>query len=165
MSGEIVNPGAELDGVPEKHRDGLGEGRRAAHDGPVQALPDIEYQTEIPDARPGRDLVHVPGGTRHRRLEQGCGILGLVLDEVEERTLVIEIVDSLLPHRTGLPRALPHDGGVAGHAADHLDAGEQGGEPGLERHRDAERIGGDVPLPDELPIHLKALKGTRHRDG
>ena len=66
----------------QSDRDSLGQRRRAADDAAVEALTDVSHQTEVTDARPGGDLVHVAAGPNDSGLEQSRRVLGQVSDEI-----------------------------------------------------------------------------------
>ena len=61
----------------------------------------------------------------------------------------------------GLAGPLPDDAGVLGYSADYLHTGPERVDPRGQGHRDAEGIGGDVALLDELAVHRECLQGPR----
>ena len=156
---DLLHRGAELDAFPQGGGDRTGQRGRAADDPPVEPLPDAQHQAEVPDAGPGRDLVHVTGRPGDGGLEQRGRVLREVADVVEEGPVVLEVVDALLAHGPGLPGALAHHPGVLGHPANDLHPGPHRVEAGGQGHRDAQRVGGDVSLADELPVHGQPLQG------
>ena len=162
---DLLDLSAELDALTQRHRNGLGEGGRAADDAPVETLSDVPHQAEVADARAGRDLVHVAARPGDRGLEQRGRVVGQVADEVVERPLVLEVVDPLLPDRAGLAGPLPNHVGVPQHRTADLETGGQHGRARSERHRDPERVGLDASVADQLAVHRQALQRARYRHG
>src|SRR5215207_9826784 len=95
--------------VAQSRGDALGQGGRAAHDAPVQALADVPHQAEVADPRAGRDLVRIRRGAGDRRVEQRGRVVREVADEVAEAAAVLEVVHPLLPDRRVFAGALSHD--------------------------------------------------------
>ena len=159
---DLDDLGVELHTVAQGRGDALRQRGRAAHDAPVQSLADVPHEAEVADPGTGRDLVRVRGGAGDRRVEQRSRVLGQVAHEVAEAAAVLEVVDPLLADGRVLAGALAHDARVPQDLPAHLDAGLDERDARRQRHGDAERVGLDRPLDQELAVHRHARQRAGH---
>ena len=119
--------GAHLDLVAELVGDGLGQGRRAAHDVAGEAGLLVPYQQEVTDA--GGDLFGVTGGAGDGRAEESIGFRRQGAGEFRECLVGHEVVDALLAHTVILTLAGLVDLAVGFDRTHDLQAGLPSGYP------------------------------------